>query len=126
MNKQNIPKARILRKNMTGAEQKMWYNIRSNQLLNHKFRRQYPIGDYIVDFICLEKFLIIEIDGGGHNQEKQIEHDEARTKYLEKKGFQVIRFWNNEVDNNIEGVLEVINRHLTPALSCKEREKTKK
>ncbi len=81
MNSKNIL-ARNLRKNQTPQEQKLWRFIRNNQL-GVKFKRQYPIGDYIVDFICREKWLIIELDGSQHNEDNNIINDEIRTKYLE-------------------------------------------
>ena len=97
--------ARNLRKNMTIAEQKLWQKIRNRQL-NYKFLRQFVFCDkYIVDFICLEKRLVIEIDGGQHENNKE---DQIRDKYISDQGFQVIRFWNNEVLNNIEGCLQYI------------------
>ena len=105
--------ARNLRRKQTDAERKMWRVLRGRQFENSKFRRQEPIGQYIVDFVRLERQLIIEIDGGQHNQQPEIKKDEIRTKWLEKKGFKVIRFWNTDVLLNIEGVairiLEAIN-----------------
>ena len=77
-----------------------------------KFKRQYPIGNYIVDFVCIEKKLIIEIDGGQHNEKDNIKYDNIRTQYLESAGYKVIRFWNNDVFENIEGVLSEIEKHL--------------
>ena len=104
-----IKNARRLRKNMTEQEKILWQYIRKRNIANCKFRRQYAIGNYIVDFICREKHLIIEIDGGEHNTENSLLYDNERTKYLESKGFKVIRFWNNEIENNIEGVyLEIL------------------
>lgn len=105
-------KARILRKNMTKQERILWTFLRKKNINNLKFRRQYPIGNYIVDFICNEKKLIIEIDGGQHNENKNITYDQERTKYLESKGYKVIRFWNNDIDNNIEEVYLDILKHL--------------
>lgn len=97
--------ARNLRKNQTHAEQKLWQAIRLRQLDNFKFRRQHRIGRYIVDFICLEAGLIIEVDGGQHNQSSS---DKIRDSFLQQQGYAVLRFWNNEVLNNIGGVIEVI------------------
>jgi very-short-patch-repair endonuclease len=114
LNKINIPKARQLRKNITDSELKLWQILRNSQLF-YKFRRQYPIGNYIVDFICLEKMLIIEIDGGAHNEERQFQYDTKRTEYLESRGFTVIRFWNNDVTDNLDGVFEVIQSRLSPS-----------
>ena len=102
-------KARELRNNMTPQERKIWQLLRNKSVLNLKFRRQYPIENYIVDFICNEKNLIIEIDGGQHNEEINKIYDEKRTEFLESRGYKVLRFWNNEIDNNIEGVyLEIL------------------
>ena len=98
--------ARTLRKNMTDAERLLWYNLRDRRLNGYKFRRQYPIGSFIVDFVCVERKLIIEVDGGQHNWNK--DKDANRTEYLEEKGYRVLRFWNNEVLHKTESVLNVI------------------
>jgi len=98
--------ARTLRKNMTDAENRMWYDLRNRRLNGYKFVRQYAIGNYIVDFICREKNLIIEVDGGQHMD--AIEYDEQRSNYLKSRGYQVFRVWNNDVFNNIQGVMEGI------------------
>ena len=104
----NINLARTLRKNSTKQEHVLWKLLRNSNLKNYKFRRQHPIGKYIVDFICIEKRLILEIDGGQHNYKKNITYDNERTKYLNSRGFQVLRFWNNDIDNNLEGIIEKI------------------
>ncbi len=97
--------AREMRKNPTEAENKLWQLLR-NQQTNHKFRRQHNIdGRYIADLICLEQRLIIEIDGGQHNENNQ---DQVRTSYLEANNFRIMRFWNNEILENIEGCYEII------------------
>ena len=106
-------KTRTLRKNMTKQERLLWQFLRKKNINGLKFRRQYPIGKYIVDFICNEKRLIIELDGGQHNENQNIVYDKERTKYLETKGFKVIRFWNLDIENNIEGVYQEILKHLT-------------
>ena len=98
--------ARHLRKNPTDAEQKLWSRLRRKQLHGYRFRRQRSIGPYIVDFVCLEVSLIIEVDGGQHAE--QVAKDEARARFLEKEGYRVIRFWNNDVLANTDGVLEAI------------------
>jgi very-short-patch-repair endonuclease len=98
--------ARQLRTRLTDAEQKLWQHIRGRQLMGFKFRRQAPIGKYIVDFVCFEQKLILELDGGQHAVQQN--YDNARTEWLESQGFKVIRFWNNDVMNNIEGVKESI------------------
>ena len=105
--------ARTLRKRMTDVEQLLWYKIRSRQLRNYRFRRQHPIGRYIVDFICLETKLIIELDGGQHADQKK--YDNIRDIFLTQQGFNILRFWNNEVLNNLDGVLLNINQHLPPS-----------
>ena len=102
----SITKARELRKNPTVAEQKLWKHLRHRQLNVYKFRRQHPVGSYIVDFVCLEKRLIIEVDGGQHSE--QVDYDLERSAWLEVQGFRVLRFWNNEVLKEIEVVKEVI------------------
>lgn len=96
--------ARENRKNMTEAESVLWNSLR-NKSLGVKFLRQHIIGDYIVDFVCQETGLIIEVDGGYHSEPCQKEDDETRTKYLESKGFKVIRFTNEEILFNIESVI---------------------
>jgi len=107
--KKLITFARELRKNATIAERKLWHRLRSRNFMSLKFRRQEPIGNYIVDFVCYEYKLIIELDGGQHNEFS--EKDIPRTKALEKEGYKILRFWNNDVINNIEGVLIVIKEN---------------
>jgi very-short-patch-repair endonuclease len=101
---------RNLRKNMTDAESKLWQALRGRQLLGYKFRRQHPFDYYILDFVCLDAKLIIEVDGGQHSD--NTDYDEQRTIRLQKAGFRVLRFWNNEVLNELESVTEVIWREL--------------
>ncbi len=100
----NIIRARELRKNMTDAERKLWNHLRNRQLGGLKFRRQHPIGKYVVDFVCFEKKIVIEVDGSQHLENRI--YDAERTEWLEKQGFKVIRVWNNDVLNEIEVVLE--------------------
>ena len=102
--------AKSLRKRSTDAEKSIWMILRGKNLMSIKFRRQQPIGPYIVDFVSFDKKLIIEIDGGQHALEK--EKDLERDLYFEEKGYKVLRFWNNEVLQNIEGVVEVIRMEL--------------
>jgi very-short-patch-repair endonuclease len=94
-----------LRKELTAAEHKLWSLIRNDQL-GVNFRRQHAIGKYIPDFVCIEKKLIIEVDGSQHLEQQ--EYDNERMKYLESEGYKVIRFWNNEVTNNIDSVILAI------------------
>ena len=96
---------RALRRNMTDAERKLWQYLRGNQL-GVKFRRQHPFENYILDFVCLPLGLVIEVDGGQHME--QAEHDAKRTAMLEGAGFRVFRFWNNQVLNELDAVLEAI------------------
>ena len=103
-----LQRARKLRKTMTHAEIRLWAALRGKALANCKFRRQAPIGRYIVDFICHSANTIVEVDGGQHDEEKHMGYDQTRTVWLENQGFHVLRFWNNEVFENLEGVLEVI------------------
>ena len=105
--------SRQLRKNMTDVERLLWLKIRSRQLLGYRFRRQHPIKNYIVDFVCLDSKLIIELDGGQHID--QHDYDERRDKVLNQEGFEVLRFWNNEIIENLDGVLEVVCEHLPPS-----------
>ena len=95
-----------LRTNATEAEQKIWYFLRNRQFEKFKFRRQHPIGVYIVDFVCLEQKLIVELDGGQHVEQAQ--YDARRTNALIEKGFLILRYWNNDVLNNTNAVLETI------------------
>jgi very-short-patch-repair endonuclease len=111
--------AKALRKSQTDAEKLIWRHLRAKQMEGLKFRRQQPIGNYVVDFICLEKSLVIEADGGQHADNT---NDEERDARLTSEGFKVLRFWNNEVLTNMEGVLEEIRGNclshppLTPPL----------
>ena len=100
--------AKKLRKEMTDVEKLLWFRLRGRRLENLKFRRQMPIGLYVVDFICLEQRVIVELDGGQHAE--QADYDTQRTAWLNGQGFRVLRFWNNEVLENLAGVLEVIVR----------------
>ena len=102
----NTTNSKKLRNNLTDSEKKLWSHLRRRQINESRFRRQHPIGKFIVDFVCLEKKIVIEIDGVQHNE--NIDYDLKRTKWLEDEGYKVIRFWNNEVLKNIESVLEVI------------------
>jgi very-short-patch-repair endonuclease len=99
-------RARGLRKNPTKAEKLLWSHLRFWQVDGYKFRRQQPLGKYIVDFVCLEKKLIIELDGGQHAE--QVEYDSTRDEWLGAHGFRIIRFWNNDVLKNSDGVKQEI------------------
>lgn len=103
--------ARKLRKQQTNAERLLWGRLRNRQMAGCKFRRQFPIGVYVVDFVCLERRLIIELDGGQHAE--AVSYDKTRTRFLEGQGFTVVRFWNNEVFSETDGVLQRINEVMT-------------
>ena len=104
--------AKNLRKNATDAERILWHQLRAKQLSGTKFRRQQPIKNYIVDFVSFEKRLIIELDGGQHAESTQ--KDQERDGILSEEGFTVLRFWNNEVLENLDGVLEKIRHTFLP------------
>lgn len=102
--------ARFLRREQTEAEKKLWAALRARQaqVKGVKFRRQYPIGPYIADFCCIERGLIIELDGCQHGESEGIAKDEARSEFLQARGFRVIRFWNHEILTEPDVVLERI------------------
>ena len=100
--------AKQLRKKSTDAEKLVWSKLRARRLHGIKFRRQQPIGKYIVDFVSFEKRIAIELDGGHHRKNK--EKDIKRDRYLAENGFTVLRFWNNDVFDNLDGVMEAIRR----------------
>ena len=100
-----LTKAKSLRREMTDAERRLWSVLRSRQLSGAKFRRQQPIGPFIADFVCQELRLIVEADGGHHAESAS---DARRTAFLATKGYRVLRFWNNEILQNLEGVAETI------------------
>ena len=99
---------RELRRNQTDAEKVFWAKVRNKQFFGLKFFRQYSFGPYILDFYCPEKKLAVELDGGQHNLPDGREYDAERTAYLNAHGIEILRFWNNEVLTNNEGVMEVI------------------
>ena len=101
-------RSRNLRASMTNAERKLWRALRLRQLDSLRFRRQFAIGRYIVDFVCLEARIIVELDGGQHDAQRN--YDAARDRWLTEQGFQVIRIWNNAVTQNVAGVAEAILR----------------
>ena len=103
---QTKERSRALRKNATDAELVLWHHIRRRQLNGHRFRRQQPIGPYIVDFYCFERQLIIEVDGGQHTERQ--DYDQKRTLWLEQNGLRVMRVWNHDVMNQLDTVLEAI------------------
>jgi very-short-patch-repair endonuclease len=113
-------RARELRSNQTDVEAKLWRRLRDRQVFGVKFRRQHPIGSYIVDFCCPTLRLIVELDGGQHAEQKAA--DQARTCFLESRGYRVLRFWNNQVMTQLDDVLEEISKCCVdphPSLSLK-------
>ena len=110
-----IEMAKQLRKNSTDAERALWRVLRSRRLGGHKFRRQQPLGSFIVDFVCLEARLVVEIDGGQHGEGKQFAHDSKRTAWLQEENFRVLRFWNHEVLDQLHSVCEAIGEALSDA-----------
>jgi very-short-patch-repair endonuclease len=113
--------ARQLRSRMTDAEHKLWFVLKDRRFAAFKFRRQVPIGPYVADFLCFELRLIIEVDGGQHAESNR---DVERDNWLRKNEFRVLRFWNNDVPQNLEGVLTVLTENLdrTPHPSSRWRE----
>ena len=115
-------RARELRSNQTDVEAKLWRRLRDRQVFGAKFRRQHPIGSYIVDFCCPTLRLIVELDGGQHAEQGAA--DQARTYFLESRGYRVLRFWNNQVMTQLDDVLEEISKCCVdphPSLSLKGR-----
>lgn len=109
----SVDRARILRRNATDAEKQLWSGLRA-KLSATKWRRQVPHGPYVADFLCFSARLIVEVDGATHAD--SIEQDAARTRYFEAQGYRVLRFWNHDVMDNLDGVLTRIS------LSLRERE----
>jgi very-short-patch-repair endonuclease len=109
-NPKTMHRAGELRRELTPAEQKLWAYLRGNKLNGVSFRRQHALGPYIVDFCAIKAKLIIELDGSQHLEQEEC--DRERTDYLESHGYKVIRFWNNDVMNDIQGVLRVIDSTL--------------
>ena len=119
-NRKTIRIARILRMKQTDAERALWRKLRNRQIANCKFVRQEPVGPYVCDFVCRERRLVVEVDGGQHSGSHS---DVIRDRALRSKNYRVLRFWNSDVVGNIEGVLQIIEAELlagqplTPTLS---------
>ena len=121
-----IQTARKLRRNQTDAEKMLWHYLRNRQLCGSKFRRQFPVGKYVADFCCVERKLMVELDGGQHDLAK--EKDKKRDEWFKNHGYKVLRFWDNEVFKNTDGVLETIRKkllapHLTSPARGEEKQK---
>jgi len=106
--------ARALRKQLTPQETKLWAKLRALKPLGYHFRRQAPIGRVIVDFACFHAKLIIEADGGQHNMAAAAARDASRDAFLRSQGFTILRFWNSDIDHNLDGVLQTIQAALPP------------
>jgi very-short-patch-repair endonuclease len=126
--------ARQLRNNSTDPETRLWHYLRAQKLRGHKFRRQAAIGPYVVDFVCFAAKLIVELDGPQHLEADAIEHDAPRTNWLMARGYHLVRFSNQELDENIHAVVDAIERVLaeleaqnppSPALLAEGREPNK-
>jgi very-short-patch-repair endonuclease len=106
----SLSAAKVLRKQLTDAERKLWRSLRNRRFLEFKFRRQHPIGPFIADFCCVSRKLIIEVDGGQHMQKQ--EYDKIRSQWLKSMGYRVIRFWNHEVLAKHADVLDMVCQEL--------------
>jgi very-short-patch-repair endonuclease len=95
-----------MRHDLTPAEQILWQALRRRQLVGLRFRCQYPLGPFILDFCCVERRLVVELDGAGHEQADQRDYDEVRSQHLQSYGYRILRFWNREVLHDLGGVLE--------------------
>ena len=113
-------KARNLRQNQTPAERLLWSKLRARQVSGYKFRRQFPSGNFILDFYCPEAQLAIEVDGSQHADEENQQKDSIRSQHLKGKGIRVIRFWNNDVLENLDAVVEEIHATLEETLGRKQ------
>ena len=109
-NNSNKSTSRKLRRGQTDAEALLWFMLRNRQLVGAKFRRQYPIGPYVADLVSLEHRLVVEADGGQHCEQET--RDLVRTHYMNQQGFRVVRFWNNQILQEIENVMEQIHLEL--------------
>ncbi len=113
-----VGRARSLRSDSTDVERKLWYRLRNRQVHGIKFRRQHPIAGYVLDFACEELKLGIELDGGQHADAAAEAYDKRRSERLLQLGWKILRFWNNDVNDNIEGVLQVITASIREVEPC--------
>ncbi len=111
------PRSQELRNNMTTAEVLLWSKINNNRINGHRFYRQKPVGDYIADFYCPKAKLVIEVDGGQHSKNENVEYDRIREKYMESLGLRILRFTNKDVLTNIHMVLETISSKIQENIS---------
>lgn len=112
MRKEGTGFARSLRRRETDAERKLWSRLRNRRVGGWKFRRQEPFGPYVLDFFCFDSCLVIEVDGRTHSEPEELEHDALRTSFLNSNGLRVLRFWNGDVIDNIDGIVESIYQAL--------------
>ena len=110
MQTKNKNLARAMRHESTWAEKTLWRQLRNRKLEGLKFRRQQPLGSYILDYYCAEKGLVVELDGGQHDIPEERDYDLRRTQFLSDEGLEVIRFWNSQIRENLPWVLELIRR----------------
>jgi len=110
---QTLANAKSLRSNQTEAEARLWYHLRAHRFMGLKFKRQKPVGRYIADFVCCEQRLIVELDGGQHSE--QVAYDQRRDAWLRSQGYTVLGFWNSDVMQQLEGVLEQIRCAVRPS-----------
>jgi very-short-patch-repair endonuclease len=116
--REDLAKARGLRRPPTEPEKRLWRLLRDRRLADVKFRRQHPVGPYVVDFFCAKAKLVLELDGGDHADVQKTDDDEHRSRELEKVGFRVLRFWNTDVLQNPDGVLKSIAEALLAPSPC--------
>lgn len=109
------PLARVLRRKLTNAETILWSRLRGGRLNGWLFRRQHPVGPYVADFACVKAQLIVEVDGATHSSLREQTHDRDRTAYLESQGWQVLRVWNTDVYDNLNGVMDAVLAALPPS-----------
>jgi very-short-patch-repair endonuclease len=110
--------AKRLRRKATDAEKRLWNHLRKLDIEGSHFRRQVPIGPYIADFGCMAARLLIEIDGSQHSEPKNKDYDDVRTRWMEKEGYRVLRFWNNDITRNIDAVMETVYAAIHGSLSA--------
>ena len=118
MQTKNKDLARAMRHELTWAEKALWRELRNRKLGSLKFRRQQPLGPYILDFYCAEMSLAVELDGGQHDIPEEREYDLRRTEFLKNEGVEVLRFWNSQLRENLPWVLELIRRKAEVLISC--------
>jgi len=116
--KQSLGNARYARRHPTDAEACLWRYLRREQLDGLRFRRQHPVGPYILDLYCHEARLAVELDGGGHAGDRQLQHDTVRSAHLHAMGIRVVRFWNLDVLSNPEGVVQAIHAAIKEQLGA--------